>query len=46
MKGTNHYSIFNTSQSRRNVRTEVIEKTLNSLMRQIMEDIDFFAVKD
>jgi len=46
MKGTNHYSIFNTSQSRRHVRTEVTEKTLNSLMRQIMKDIDFFAMKD
>ena len=46
MKGINHYSIFNTSQSRREARTEVTEKTLNSLMRQIMEDIDFFAMKD
>jgi len=46
MKGTNHYSVFTVSQSRRDVRTKVIEKTLNSLMRQIMEDIDFFAMKD
>ena len=46
VKGTNHYSIFTISQSRREVRTEVTEKTLNSLMTQLMEDIDFYAMEE
>ena len=46
MRGINHYSIFITSQSRREVRTEVTQRTLNSLMRQLMKDSDFFAMKE
>ena len=45
MKGTNQYSIFNTSKSRKEVRREVIEKTVNALMKQLIDDIDFFATK-
>ena len=46
IKGTNHYSLFNVSKSRKEVRREVIEKTLNAIMKQLTEDIAFFAIKN
>ena len=46
VQGTNHYPIFRVAQSRRDARTEVITKALNSLMRQIMEDVNFYAMED
>jgi hypothetical protein len=46
VRGTNHYPVFGVAQSRRDARAEVMTKTLNSLMKQIMEDIDFYAMED
>ena len=46
LRGTNHYPIFGVLQSRRDARAEVMTKTLNSLMRQIMEDVNFYAMED
>jgi hypothetical protein len=46
LRGTIHYPIFGVSQSRKDARAEVMTKTLNSLMNQMMENIDFYAIKD
>ena len=45
LKGTINYRIFGEVQARQEAREEAITKTLNSLMRQVMKDIDFFAME-
>jgi hypothetical protein len=46
IKGTNSYSIFGGEKARVEARDQVVTKSLNSLMRQVMRDVDFFAMEE
>ena len=46
IKGANCYRLFGGDKARSEARDQVITKTLNSLMRQIMRDVDFFAMEE
>ena len=43
--GNSYYQFFGGENARRETEERVVEKSLNSLMRQIMEDIPFFAME-
>jgi hypothetical protein len=43
--GNSYYQFFGGENARRETAERVVEKSLNSLMRQIMEDIPFFAME-
>ena len=46
IKGTNSYHLFGDEKARVEAREQVVTKSLNSLMRQIMRDVDFFAMEE
>ncbi len=46
IKGANSYHIFGDEKARVEARDQVVTKSLNSLMRQIMRDVDFFAMEE
>ena len=43
--GNSYYQFFGGENARRETEERVVEKSLNSLMRQIMQDIPFFAME-
>ena len=43
--GNSYYRIFGGENARRETEEQVVEKSLKSLMRQIMQDIPFFAME-
>ena len=43
--GNSYYQFFGGENARRETEEQVVEKSLNSLMRQIMQDIPFFAME-
>lgn len=43
--GNSYYQFFGGENARKETEERVVEKSLNSLMRQIMEDIPFFAME-
>ena len=46
IKGATYYRMFGGEASRKAARGEVVTKLLNSLMRQVMSDIAFFAMDE
>jgi hypothetical protein len=46
IKGDAYYSMFGGEAARKAAREEVVTKLLNSLMRQVMSDIAFFAMEE
>lgn len=45
IKGTNCYRIFGGERARNEAQEQVITKNLNSLMRQVLRDVDFYAME-
>jgi len=45
IKGAIYYRIFGGAKAREETQDQVVTKTLNALMRQVMEDVDFFAME-
>lgn len=43
--GNSYYQFFGGENARKETEERVVEKSLNSLMRQVMEDIPFFAME-
>jgi len=43
--GNSYYQFFGGENARRETEERVVEKSLNSLMRQVMQDIPFFAME-
>ena len=46
IKGVTYYRMFGGEAARKAAREEVVTKLLNSLMRQVMGDIAFFAMEE
>ena len=46
IKGATYYRMFGGEAARKAAREEVVTKLLNSLMRQVMGDIAFFAMEE
>ncbi len=45
IQGTACYRFFGGEQARREAQDQVLSRGLNDLMRQMMKDVDFFAMK-
>ena len=45
-KGTINYRLFGAMQAERKAREEAIQKLLNSLMRQVIRDVNYFAMEE
>ncbi len=46
IKGAIYYPIFGGVKAREETQEHVVTKTLNALMRQIMGDVDFYAMEE
>jgi hypothetical protein len=46
IKGASHYRIFGSGYAREEAQDQVFTQTLNSLMRQVMRDVNFFAMEE
>ncbi len=46
IKGVTFYHLFGGAKAKEETQDQVITKTLNSLMRQVMGDVDFYAMEE